>query len=401
MIAPKNHIVALLALVTACASTSTDRPVRLLALGPAVEGAVEVVPVPVRPGGLVPRAPSAGALDALVRGEELYYGGELDAAAQTLEAAFVLLEGHPEWLPPDGGRRGVVYRRLLPLYRLRAERGGDGEGLADWLALHLTDQDPSVLSVPPMVEAALSGRRDAVRARSALLSVEVRAPEEWEVYLDGRRLGAAPLRRIEIPAGLHAVEVRREAESSWVRHRVVVAGENRVVIEPALDRALVLEEGRGAAVNGAAPLPLKLRAVGWLAMAAGAEVAPLLLKESGEVLLVVPGGGFVRPLPDGGVTFGALQPPGRWRPWTALGLGIGAAAAGVVAAVFAGLRNQAVRDLNASPFQDTRPRIRRLEAGAWGALGMAAGLSLGAGGVGLWHALDRGSPALRDLPSVD
>ncbi len=117
--------------------------------------------------------------------------------------------------------------------------------------------------------------------------------------------------------------------------------------------------------------------------------------------MVIPGGGFVRPLGAGRVDAQVLRPPGRWRPWVALGLGLGAVAAGAVSGALAGLRNQEVRDLNGAPFHDTRPRIRRLEAGAWGALGVAAGLSLGAGGVGLWHLLDTGHPALRDLPPTD
>ena len=252
-----------------------------------------------------------------------------------------------------------------------------------------------------MVEAALSGRRDAVRTVTALLSVEVRDPLEWEVYVDGRRVGAAPLRRIELPAGLHAVEVRRGDEASWVRHRVFAGDDNRIIVEPALDRTLVIEEGRAAALDGDAALPLKIRAAGWLATAAAADAAPVFEDDPEDLLLVVPGGGFVRPLPDGRLTADSLRPPGRWRPWTALGLGLGAVAAGTVAAVLAGLRNQEVRDLNASPYHDSRPRIRRLEAGAWGALGAAVGLSLGAGGVGLWHLLDKGHPALSDLPPID
>ena len=97
---------------------------------------------------------------------------------------------------------------------------------------------------------------------------------------------------------------------------------------------------------------------------------------------------------------GALRPPGRWRAWTALGLGISAVTAGTVAAVLAGLRNREVRELNEG-YHDTRPRIRRLEAGAWSALGVSLGFTLGAGGVGAWHLLDRGHPALQDLPPVD
>ena len=353
---------------------------------------------PERPGGLVPRARVGGALVALEEGEELYYKGELDKAAEVMEGSFHRLVGHPEWLPVPAADRRSVYRRLMVLYRLRSERDGDDRGLADWLALHLTDQDPSVLSVPPRVEAALSGRRDAVRARTALLSVEVRDPGEWEVYVDGRRLGAAPLWRLEMPVGLHAVEVRAGDECSWVRHRVLEPGGNRVIIEPALDRSLVLEEGRPAALNAQASLPMKIRAVGWLAQAAGAEIGSLFLDDPDEGLLVVPGGGFVRPMGAGQISLGTLKPPGRWRPWVALGLAIGAAAAGTTAGVLASMHNRSVRELERSPIIDTRPRIRRLKAGAWGALGVSLGLSLGAGGIGLWHLLDRGHPALHDLP---
>ncbi len=395
------RILLTLLLCTACASNPTERRVRILELGRVAEGAVELVAAPTAPGSLVPRSLGASALEALERGEALYYKGELDAAAQGLEEGFAALEGHPEWLPAGGSHRAAIYTRLLSLYRIRAERGGDARGLADWVALHLTDQDPSVLSVPPLVEAALSGRRDAVRARVGLLTVEVRDPGEWEVFVDGRRVGAAPVRRIELPAGRHAVELRSGPQRSYVRHRVLGAGDNRVVIEPALDRSLVLAADRPAAVAAEAALPMKIRAAGWLALAADAEAAPLVLGGSGEDLLVVPGGGFVRPLPDGPLSVQVLRPPGRWRPWVALGLGLCAVAAGTVSGVLAGLRNQEVRDLNESPFHDTRPRIRRLEAGAWGALGVAAGLSLGAGGVGLWHLLDAGHPALRDLPPTD
>ena len=388
-------------LCTACAAGAPERTVRVLVLGAPVRGAVESVPVSERPGGLVPCPPVDGALGALARGEALYYAGELDAAAQILEEGFALLEGHPELLPSEGSRRCSAYKHLLILYRLRAERGGDGKSLADWVALHLTDQDPSVLNVPPMVEAALSGRRDAVRARTARVSVEVREDGEWEVYVDGRRVGEAPLRRIELAAGLHAVQARRGSDASRVRHRVLNAGDNRVVIEPSLDRTLVLEEGRPAALDAGASVPRRIRAAGWLARSAGAEAALLRLEDRGEDLLVVPGGGFVRPLAGREVGVRALRAPGRWRPWAALGLGIGAVAAGTVAAVLAGLRNQEIRALNAAPFQDTRPRIRRLEAGAWGAFGVSLSLSLGAGGVGLGHLLDRGHPALRDLPPAD
>jgi len=355
---------------------------------------------PERPGGIVPQVPSAGIFEALELGEAQYYSGELDAAAESLERAFARLEDHPEWLPAAAEHRIAVYKRLLALYRLRVERGGEGRDLADWLARHLTDQDPSVLSVPPMIEAALSGWRDAVRARSALLSVEVRDEADWEVYVDGRRLGVAPLRGIELPAGLHAVEARWDAESSRVRHRVLEPGGNRVVIEPALDRALVIEEGRAAGIRRDAALPLKIRAAGWLALAAGAEAAPLSPEDGRGRLLVVPRGRFVRSIPEGPVDVGALRPPGRWRAWTALGLGISAVTAGTVAAVLAGLRNREVRELNEG-YHDTRPRIRRLEAGAWSALGVSLGFTLGAGGVGAWHLLDRGHPALQDLPPVD
>lgn len=395
------RIALILMLCTACASSPADRPARILDLGGRPGAAGVGGPAPARPGGLVTRIQDPGTFDALARGEALYYKGELDAAVQALEAAYAPLEAHPEWLPPEASRRGTIYQHLLVLYRLRAERGDDGRALADWLALHLTDQDPSVLSVPPMVEAALSGRRDAVRSRAGLLTVEVRDPGDWEVYVDGRRVGAAPLRRIELPVGLHAVEIREGGDGAQVRHRIIEPGENRVVVEPGLDRTLVLAADRPAAIRGDAALPSKIRAAGWLTRAADAEAATLTFGDAPGGLLVVPGGGFVRPLPDGALTARALRPPGRWRPWAALGLGIGAAVAGAAAGALSGLRNQEVRDLNAAPFHDTRPRIQRLEAGAWGALGVAGALGLGAGGVGLWHLLDRGHPALRDLPPVD
>ncbi len=393
--------ILLMLFCTACASGPPDRPVRILDLGVPVDGDVERIPSPVRPGGLAPRTTDAGSMDALARGEALYYEGELGAAAEALEAAFAPLEAHPEWLPAEAARRRVVYQNLLVLYRLRVARGGDGEALADWVALHLTDQDPSVLRVPPMVEAAVSGRRDAVRARAGLLTVEVRDPGDWEVHVDGRRVGAAPLRRVELPAGHHAVEIRGGGDGTLVRHRIIEPGDNRVVIEPDLDRTLILAAGAPAGIRGDAPLPRKIRAAGWLARSVDAEAAPLAPGGAGEELLVVPGGGFVRPLPRSGVRADALASPMRWRPWVALGLGLGAVVAGTAAGALAGLRNQEVRDLNGSPFQDTRPTIRRLEAGAWGALGAAAGLGLGGGAIGLWHLLDHGHPALRDLPPVD
>jgi len=186
-----------------------------------------------------------------------------------------------------------------------------------------------------------------------------------------------------------------------VRHRILEPGHDRVVVEPALDRALVIEEGRSAAISEDADLPLKIRATGWLALAAGAKAAPLSLDDHEDLLLVVPGGRFVRSVPGGRVSADALRPPGRWRVWTSLGLGVCAVAAGTMAAVFAGLRNQEVSDLNAAPFHDTRPRIRRLEIHAWSALGVSLGFTLSAGGIGAWHLLDQGHPALRDLPPVD
>ena len=405
MVAINRYVLPLL-LFVACATQPPEPRVRILLLGPAVPGqttaaAVDEVSVSERPSGLVPRIPTGGALEALDQGEELYFkGGELDAAYQALEAAFARLEGHPEWLPADAAGRAAVYRHLLALYRLRVERGGHGTDLADWLARHMTDQDPSVLRVPPLVEAALSGRRDAVRGSTALLTVEVRDPGEWEVYVDGRRVGTTPLRRTELPAGFHAVEVRKETEASWVRHRILEPGENHLVIEPGLDQTLVLEEGQDATIDQTAALPLKIRAVGWLTLASGAEAARLLL-DDGSALLVVPGGGFVRPITDKGISLASLRPPGEWRPWTALGLAVAAAAAGTASAILAAQRNQEVRDLNAAPFFDTRPRIQRLEAVAWGTFSAALGLALGAGSVGLWHLLDQGHPALVDLPPHD
>jgi len=140
--------------------------------------------------------------------------------------------------------------------------------------------------------------------------------------------------------------------------------------------------------------------VGWLTLASGAEAAPLHLDDS-AALLVVPGGGFVRPLSDQGISLASLRPPGKWRPWTALGLAVAAAAAGTASAILADQRNQEVKDLNEAPFFDTRPKIQRLEAAAWGTFGTALGLALGAGSVGLWHLLDQGHPALVDLPPHD
>ena len=408
MVAINRYILPLLPvlILVACATQPPERRVRVLLLRPAVPGqapaaAVDEISASERPAGLVPRVPKGRMLEALSRGEELYFqGGQLDAAYQTLEAAFARLKVHPEWLPADADGRAAVYRHLLALYRLRVERGGRGTDLADWLARHLTDQDPTVLRVPPLVEAALSGRRDAVRASTALLTVEVRDPGEWEVHVDGRRVGTAPLRRTELPAGFHAMEVRKGTEASWVRHRILEPGENHLVIEPALDRTLVLEEGQKATIDRTAALPLKIRAAGWLTLASGAEAAPLLLDDS-AALLVVPGGGFVRPLSDQGISLASLRPPGKWRPWTALGLAVAAAAAGTASAILADQRNQEVKDLNEAPFFDTRPKIQRLEAAAWGTFGTALGLAIGAGSVGLWHLLDQGHPALVDLPPHD
>ncbi len=404
MVAINRYVLPLLLLIlVACATQPAERRVRILLLRPTVPGqapaaAMDEITAAERPAGLIPRVHTGDLLEALSLGEELYFqGGELDTAFQTLEAAFARLMVHPEWLPADAAGRAAIYRYLLALYRLRVERGGQGTDLADWLARHLTDQDPSVLRVPPLVEAALSGRRDAIRSRTAFLTVEVRAPGEWEVHVDGRRVGTTPLRRTELPAGFHAIEVRKGTEASWVRHRILKPGENRLVVEPALDRTLVIEEGRSATIDRTAALPLKIRAVGWLTLASGAEAAPLHLDDS-AALLVVPGGGFVRPISDEGVSLASLQPPGQWRPWTALGLAIAAAAAGTASGILAAQRNQEVKDLNAAPFFDTRPKIQRLEAAAWGTLGTALGLALGAGSVGLWHLLDQGHPALVDLP---
>ncbi|MBM4370635.1 MAG: PEGA domain-containing protein, partial [Deltaproteobacteria bacterium] len=349
-----------------------------------------------------PRGPEDGWDARLAEGEELFHRGDAAPATEALEAGFRSLELHPELLPAAPERRAAVYGSLLVLYRLRTEAGGASEALSEWLAVHLPDQDPTVLRVPPLVEAALSGRRDAVRARTAILTAEVLGPGAWEVYVDGRRLGEAPLRRVEVPAGRHVLELRREGgPGSPVRDLVLGAGSRRVVVEPGLEEALVLASDRPAALREGLAQPARVRGAAWLARAAGAEAALVPGPGGHPWLLVVPGGGFVRPLPEEGVTAAALAPPGRWRPWTALGLGIAATLAAGTAGVLAGLRDQEVRELNRAPFEDTRPGIRALETGAWAAAGAALALALGGGGIGLWHLLDPGEPALRSLPPAD
>jgi len=173
-----------------------------------------------------------------------------------------------------------VANLCLFLVRAQLEGGGAGERARACLRL-VPDLDPDEDLHPEPVRVLLQEVRALVDEDAAILAVEADAAAGCAVLVQGRDLGAPPVRRA-LPAGEVTVQIRCDLPGR-VHRRVLEAGDaTRLVLRPALEGAL-----------DSPPI---------------AEHAATILRETGATRLLVA-------LPDGCVAFerraGTVQRLGR------------------------------------------------------------------------------------------
>lgn len=244
----------------------------------------------------------------LAAGESLFWQGQLDEAGGALAAAFEVLKDHPELLPSSKDDRAKAYGALLVLFRLRA---GDETGAAEiaaWLASHMPDQDPSVQTVPPELEARLSNTVIKSRTPGWKLGAAGDVGRRCSLLVDGLESGTVPVHGLPVTNGAHRI---------W---SVCGAGEGSLVAEvseartEALLAPLVLSRlkpcGAGLCLSPALEEGQTTRDLSGLGRQFGADAA--LLVGDGRALLAPANGRWLEELQAGenGVEV-FRDPPGK------------------------------------------------------------------------------------------
>jgi hypothetical protein len=337
------------------------------------------------PGTLPPELGPPG----LARARDLFFKGNLQEARVLLARVRAALEANPSLLPRDEEAREALYGALLLLYRIEWMEGRPDEGLADWLALHLPDQEPSVAQVPPELEARLAAAKTAQAAPRPLRVRLDREGSECVVYADGLLLGGGSNMVASLSPGAHWVQVDCAGASLPLLRRVSAEGELRV--RPQLERQL--SRCGGTLCLAPHPDPEVTQANAAIAAAAaGAE---------GAVGFDATGGGTYYPvsgtwsrrlnLKNGKLVVDPVPPGRRTRHWLALGGLLGSAAALGVGVLY----NLEYNDLMARTnrgWEDHRAEGDR--ALALSALGYGvSALLLGGAGLAWFWPESEGSPA--------
>jgi hypothetical protein len=292
----------------------------------AVEGDNVRLLKPPSAAGLEPPAEAGVALDRreLSRATELFFKGDLEGARGPLDRLRQTLVANPARLPRDEQAREDLYAALLLLYRIAWMQGGPDEELANWLALYLPDQEPSVAQVPPEMEARLAHARGAQQgARPLRIRLDPGGPE-CSVYSDGLLLGGGSNMVHNLTPTAHWLQVDCEGRSLPLLHRVTSDGELK--LRPQLEAQLTT--CGGALCLSPHPDPEVARANAAIAAAAAGAQGTLSLDAQGATYTPVSGTWSRRlPLRDGRINLDAVPPARHARNWLALSSLLGSAAA--------------------------------------------------------------------------
>jgi len=216
-----------------------------------------------------------------------FYGNDVAAGTTGLLACFEEVKDRPDLLPSEPADRARAYALLLVVFR--QENGRDpaaGDHVAEWLAVHMPDMQPSVRHLPPpLAERALEVAR-SIGPEVNLLAPEPACEGDWLLVVDGLALLPAPA--TPLPPGDHMVWYECGPLRSWVR-RIQLTEEHRLA-----PPEMTLEGGlhtTGDSVTAREDLPqeLKGRVALDLARRTGSS-GILLLPDSGDALLVTPDG---------------------------------------------------------------------------------------------------------------
>jgi hypothetical protein len=229
-----------------------------------------------------------------------FYGDEMAAGSDGLLACYEEVRDRPELLPTDPAERTRTYSLLLAVFRLVSARDeAAGDAVAEWLAIHMPDMEPSVRHLPPAL-----AKRAAQVARSVGPQVVLSAPgpecdRDWLLVVDG--LALLPAAESLLPPGDHAVWYECGPLRSWVRR--IRLTEKLHLDPPALPLEGMLVPGaQTPSYRDDLPADLKGRVAADLARRTGSS-AILLVPDRGDALLVSPDGRSSLVAPDEGRYF--------------------------------------------------------------------------------------------------
>lgn len=293
-----------------------------------------------------PRALVDETLAQLEAARELFFSLSLESAAEEYASAFRILDAHPEWLAESGDIRARVFDHGLRYARLLARMGLDeqADAMIRDVAGRWPEAHPDIVEHPPDFIERFLAVREAVRAKSSSLSVEVLWLSETpaasthascQVYVDGVPMGEAGTTEATVPTGLRRVQVACGHEWSSVHRVRVAAPSTRLAIAPQVDlRFAITQSGvvrldsGGLALGQETERQTLARALAShlglsaVALAPGeAEAASLYVVREGDVVAKDLALMAVAHEPEG---------PTSLRPWAwgTLGTGLGLFAAG-------------------------------------------------------------------------
>ncbi len=152
--------------------------------------------------------------------DQLFFSAGPQEGARAISDVIDRMRSRTEWLPTAPKDRALTYGVVATWMRLKAEAGEPGavQESALWLAVHMSDQQPSVRSMPPELELLASRMLERVRASHVKIDIEPPAEcqEPAGVFMDGLALGTLPL-HIMVPLGEHTFWVQCGSLTSWVR----------------------------------------------------------------------------------------------------------------------------------------------------------------------------------------
>jgi len=162
------------------------------------------------------------ALSRLREGDGSFYKGNVEEGKRLLLDAWTYLKENPQSLPSEDAQRAGVYRSLLTLLRVFGkDEPGAFDELSHWLAIHMSDQTPSVVLLPPVLAAEAS--KAVEQASRAQVLVSSPAPESCMsaavLHADGRAIAGLPASGQRLVAGDHSFHVSCDGAASWARAR--------------------------------------------------------------------------------------------------------------------------------------------------------------------------------------
>lgn len=168
-------------------------------------------------------------LGQLTESERLFFSETPEKGQEAMAQVWSALQRHPEYLPASSKERSAAYRVLVTWMRLQPEGSPARAQVAEWLACHMPDQEPSVRSMPAEEELRAAQAVERARRESVMLQAEPASGCETpaSLFMDGVEVGKLPLHGVPVPKGEHAFWAECDGRRSWVRIREV-AGATRL-----------------------------------------------------------------------------------------------------------------------------------------------------------------------------